>query len=97
VDRADQPDGAKFLFSLCINDMVQITDRDTGEVKLYRVQMTSHNPELDKPDVTLRLHSAARIEDKETALRLASWSAFQKQTPQKVQVDPLGRIHPCRD
>jgi CRISPR-associated endonuclease Csn1 len=91
------PDGAKFLMSLAINDMVQLTDPETGEINLYRVQMTSHNPDLDKPDITFRLHWAAQIDEKATAVRSASWSACKKRLPHKVTVDPIGRIFPCHD
>jgi CRISPR-associated endonuclease Csn1 len=95
--KPDVPDGSKFLMSLAINDMVQLTDPETGEINLYRVQMTSHNPDLDKPDITFRLHWAAQIDEKATAVRSASWSACKKRLPHKVTVDPIGRIFPCHD
>jgi len=91
------PDGARFLMSLAINDMVQLTDPETGEVALYRVQKTSHNPDCDKPDITFRLHWAAQIGDKSTAVRTASWGACKKRLPTKVTVDPIGRVFPCHD
>ena len=92
VDRADQPDGSKFLFSFCINDMAQLTDPETGEVRLCRVQWIS-----DGPDIMFRLHSAARIDDKETGVRVKSWGKMQSLRAQKVTVDPVGRVFPCHD
>jgi CRISPR-associated endonuclease Csn1 len=95
--KPDVPDGSKFLMSLAINDMVQLTDPETGEINLYRVQMTSHNPDLDKPDMTFRLHWAARIDDNDTRVRLRSWHRASEMAPQKVSVDPIGQVFPCND
>ncbi len=90
-------DGSKFVMSLCINDMLHITK--DGERKLYRVQNTS----ISSPLLTLRLHTAARTDDKSdpaikaTRHLVATWESFRKLESQKVSVDPLGRIRPCND
>jgi len=91
VDREGE-EGWTFLMSLCINDMVQLTYPDTGEVKLCRVQWIS-----DGPDIMFRLHSAARIDDKETGVRVKSWGKMQSLGAQKVTVTPLGRIQSSHD
>jgi len=94
VDR--QPTGGrKFVMSLCINDTVLITDEQTGEARLYRLQkVTAFGSMLD---MLLRFHAAAQIDDKSTALRVTSWTTLAALKPQKVVVDPIGRVLPCND
>lgn len=101
VDRAGQhgkpsvPDGSKFVFSLSINDMAYLTDRKTGEVRLYRVQ----NISVSSPVVVFRLHTAAKAqpEDKDTRVLIGPWDTLRKYQTQKVTVDPIGRVLPCHD
>ncbi len=89
----DPGDALTFKMSLCINDMVELTDPETGEMRLYRVQKTSSGDHM----VTLRLHTAARIGEKETEGPSDSVNVLRKWNMNKVTVDPLGRIHPCHD
>ena len=83
--------------SLCINDVLRITKDD--QEKLYRIQNTS----VSSPLLTLRLHTAARTDDsadpaiKATRHLVTTWESFRKLKPQKVTIDPLGRIFPCND
>jgi CRISPR-associated endonuclease Csn1 len=96
VDR-NPADGGEFVMSLCINDMFVLTDPKTRESKLYRVQKTSVSVQTQGPDLRFRLHTAARIDDNATAVRVSSWKTLQSLRPAKVVVDALGRIHPCHD
>jgi len=89
----DRGDGSRFLMSLAINDMVQLTNPDTGEVNLYRVQKISSGSHM----LVLRLHTAARIDDKETAGPSDSVNVLRKWNMQKITVDPIGRVLPCND
>lgn len=99
VDRAEQrgkpdvPDGSEFVMSLAINDLAYLIDRKTGEVRLYRVQAIS----VSSPVVVFRLHTAARLEDKDTRVLIGPWDTLRKYRTQKVNVDPIGRILPCND
>ncbi|MDD5241962.1 MAG: type II CRISPR RNA-guided endonuclease Cas9 [Sulfuricella sp.] len=75
----------RFVMSLAVNDMVQTDDTQT----IYRVQ------KLDGSNnrFTLRLHSAATLDDKRTG--------FDK-TPnlfegKKILIDPLGNLTSCND
>jgi len=90
VDHQGEQDWT-FLMSLCINDMVQLTDPDTGEVKLYRVQKISSGSHM----VVLRLHTAAEIEDEASDGPSDSCNQLRRWRMEKVQVDPLGRVFPC--
>ncbi len=91
--------GLKFIMSLCINDMVIMTNPKTQKLELYRIQ----NISVSSPLLTLRYHTAARTDDKNseeikaTRHLVATWPSFQKLNPQKVAVDLLGNIHPCND
>lgn len=88
-------DGSKLVMSLHINDMVRLTDPAAGAKKLYRVQKMSI---IDgQPYLVFRLHTAARIEDDQEMCRVQSWGKMISLRPEKVTVDPLGRIHPCND
>ncbi len=86
-------DAARFLMSFCINDMVQLTHRQTGEVTLYRVQKMSSGV----PMMELRQHTAARIDDKAARFLVATWDKLRFMGAQKVLVDPVGRVFPCND
>lgn len=92
VDRRG-PEGETFLMSLCNNDTVLLTADDDGV--LCRVQKIGRGP--SGIDMTLRLHTATKIDDKATMRRLASWSAVRAAGLRKVTVDVLGRVHPCND
>jgi CRISPR-associated endonuclease Csn1 len=86
------PDGLRFIMSLCINDLVQLTDDKTGEVTLFRVQKVSAGGH----PLVLRLHTASRIKDKDTVVD-KGWKTLQAMHLEKVQVDPIGRVNPCGD
>jgi CRISPR-associated endonuclease Csn1 len=78
----------KFLMSLCVNDMVEVEDSN-GQKNLYRVQKLDGSSKR----FTLRLQTAARLDDDSTELR---------KTPNnlrcsKIEVDPLGNITQCND
>ncbi len=96
VDR-HPPRSLTFLMSFCVNDMACLTDPNTRQTQLYRVQKGSVSPDTGTPDVWFRLHTAARIDDDNTRQRFQSWRTLKQWCPQKVTVDPLGRIHPCND
>ncbi len=83
-------DGARFVMSLCINDMFLLGCN--GRRQLYRVQKASTGP-----DIWFRLHTAATIDDKAAALRVSSWRKFRELSPEKVTVDPIGKLNPCND
>ncbi|MFB3892403.1 MAG: type II CRISPR RNA-guided endonuclease Cas9 [Phycisphaerae bacterium] len=88
--------GGKFVMSLCMNDMLLITLK--GNRALYRVQNTS----VSSPLLVLRMHTAALTDDDVPEVKaarhlVATWESFRKLSPEKVTVDPLGRIHPCHD
>jgi len=85
---------AKFLMWLCKDDMV-LMDEPDGSKKLYHVQELSDKKSEEGVDITFRLHSAA-IDSTETMRRVTSLSP-EKFRAEKVTVDLLGRIHPCRD
>jgi CRISPR-associated endonuclease Csn1 len=85
--------GLRFVMSLCINDVLQITDAKTGEVRLYRVQKMSSGV----PMMELRFHTASRIDDKATRFLIATWDKLRSLNAQKVIVDPIGRVFPCND
>ena len=96
VDRTG-PDGAEFVMSLCINDMVECDDKN-GRRRLYRVQNTS----TSSPLLVLRLHTATRTDDKDPNVKaarrlVAVWKTFQSWDPRKVTVDLLGEVRPCND
>ncbi len=92
-------DGSKFVMSLCIDDMVLLDNPPKPDIgRLYRIQNTS----VSSPLLTLRLHTTAKTDDKEEAIKktrllVAIWETFQSWKPKKVTVDPLGRILPCND
>jgi CRISPR-associated endonuclease Csn1 len=86
-------DGVKFVMSLCINDMVLMTDSQTGEVGLFRVQKMSSGV----PFLELRWHTAATIQDKATRYLIATWDKLRSCAARKVLVDPIGRLLPCHD
>jgi len=92
VDRSPGNGGA-FLMSLCINDMVHLTDPQTGEVRLYRVQKMS----AGSHKLMLRLHTAAKRDDPTTAVDVSSWNTLKAANARKVVVDPIGRVLPCND
>ena len=85
IVQRDHGEEWRFVMSLAVNDMVQ-TD---GTRTIYRVQ------KLDGSNnrFTLRLHSAATLDDKQTG--------FDK-TPnlfegKKILIDPLGNLTSCND
>jgi CRISPR-associated endonuclease Csn1 len=89
-------DGARFVMWLCNNDMLLI-DKNSQPL-LYRVQ----NISVSSPLLVLRLHTAARTDDKEKTIKatrhlVATWDSFRKLAPKKVTVGFLGRVHPCND
>ncbi len=77
VQRDHGPDW-EFKASLCINDMVEL--EDGGRKTYYRVQ------KLSDPQVVLRLHTAATLENKEEG-----FAPTVRHFPgRKIAVDPLG-------
>jgi len=89
----DSGDGSEFVMSLAINDMVLLTHPETGELNLYRVQKISSGDHM----VALRLHTAARIDEKECAGPSDSVNVLRRWNMEKVIVDPIGRLLPCHD
>ena len=81
--------------SLFINDMVMLTDPQTGQSDLYRTQKLSVVG--GKPDLSFRLHRAARIDNDQEQWRICSWKNLKNANPRKVTVDPLGRVSACND
>jgi CRISPR-associated endonuclease Csn1 len=84
--------GCRFIMSLCMNDMALLTMPNMGEVQLHRVQAIS----VSSPVVVFRLHTASTLEDKAARVLIGPWDTLRKYKVQKVYVDPLGRVHPCR-
>jgi hypothetical protein len=72
--------------------MAQLTDPETGELSLCRVQKISAGGH----PVVLRLHTASRIDDKDAAVD-KGWATLLAMRLQKVLVDPIGRVYPCND
>jgi hypothetical protein len=93
VNRQVHPNGGEFVMWLCINDLVQLWDPNTGASDLYRVQKISSGSHM----LVLRLHTAARIDDKESAGPTDACNQLRLWRMQKVHLDPLGRIFPCHD
>lgn len=96
---------AKFLFSLCKQDMVILKCKD-GVERLYRVQKFTNSPSTEGIDISFRWHIDAR-KDKEISKlhktlrdivkpRITSLS-FDNFQVTKVNVDPLGRIRYAND
>lgn len=82
---------AKFLMSLCIDDMVLLKEQGNAE-NLYRVQTMSAGKTEHVIDLRLRLHTASSLDDKKTLKRIGSLFLAKK-----VTVDPVGVIHPAND
>jgi len=97
VDINPQKSGWTLLFAFCKNDMVLLTNPKTGECGLYRVQKTSIKSDSGQPYIVFRLHLAANIKDDSTMVRVQTWETFLSWRPQKVTVDPIGRVFPCHD
>jgi len=97
VVRRDCGDSKRFRMSLCINDMVTITDPAAGTEDLYRVQKTSSDAGGNRPDIVFRLHCAAQLDDRSSEVRIRSWDKLREYKVRKVVVGPLGRIKPAND
>lgn len=80
----------RFIMSLCINDMLEITD-DNGVSEFYRVQKMSGPVNR----IDLRRHDVTATSDNEGRL-LCSPNTLPKRC-RKVIVDCLGNITPCND
>ena len=80
-------DKYKFIASLAINDLVEIDMQD--EKRYYRVQMLDGSNQR----ITLRLHTAATLDDKKTMLVGSANRLLFK----KIMVDTLGCITYCND
>jgi CRISPR-associated endonuclease Csn1 len=91
VDRRGR-DGETFVMSLCNNDMVLLPV--AGNRVLCRVEWLSV---IGAPDICFRLHSAASREDNATRYRFRSWRKLAEARPEKVAVDPIGRVGPAND
>lgn len=89
VRRGDSA-GADFVMSLSRGEMVSLGS--DGLSQYWRVQ------KIDAANrrVTLRLHSSANIDDRDTE-RTMRLEPFRKTGPRKVTVDPLGRVHRAND
>ena len=87
-----RPD-ARFLMSLCKNDMVLLRISDEPE-ELCRVQQISCVGST--LDIVFRLHIASGLEDASTKRRITSL-APDKVSLRKVTVSPIGEIQPCND
>ncbi|MCD6384466.1 type II CRISPR RNA-guided endonuclease Cas9, partial [Candidatus Sumerlaeota bacterium] len=100
----ERPD-ARFLFSLCKQDMVILKCND-GVERLYRVQKFTDRRSKEGVDIFFRLHTDARkvkeVENLPPNLRdiimpcISSLSVNKFQAT-KVTVDPLGRIRNAND
>jgi len=89
VQRDHGPDW-KFVMSLGVNDMLRLTTT-TGET-FYRVQIVAATNET----VWLRHHLAAVLDDNGQRL-IKSANAMKDMHPEKVSVDPIGRVTIARD
>ncbi|MBI5491937.1 MAG: type II CRISPR RNA-guided endonuclease Cas9 [Deltaproteobacteria bacterium] len=80
----------KFIMSLCINDMVEITDKDGGK-RYYRVK------EMSGPinRIVLRDHLVTATSDNAGILRCTPNSL--PSSCRKISVDCLGDVMPCND
>lgn len=78
----DHGEDWKFVMSLMVNDMVEI--EEGGERRYYRVQMLDGSNEK----FTLRLHTAATLDDAEARL-IKNLNTLRCR---KVEIGPLGRI-----
>ena len=79
--------GRRFVMSLSINELVQVPKGEKNS-EVYRVQKMDAGGEI-----TLRLHTAASIQNNQERLIKTPNSLIAK----KVVVDPLGRIYPAND
>lgn len=94
VVQRDHGPGTRFVMSLCNNDTV-LVHHDSSD-RLYRVQKISQTAS-GGPDITLRLHTAATIDDDSEKLRITSWRRWGELNIRKVTVDPIGRVLPAND
>ncbi len=79
----------KFIMALHINDMVEVTDEETGELKIFRVQKISGANNR----INLRHHSSATLDDSDLGLQT---------TPNTlkgnlIQTDPIGCVRTVGD
>ncbi len=90
-------DGERFVMSLCINDMIELNHPETGNHDLYRIQKISVKFTFGSPYIFFRLHTAAKIDNDQTLVRIQSWSKLRGLQPTKVTVDSLGRVSASND
>lgn len=77
----------KFIMSLAINDMVEITQNN--QKRYYRVQLLDGSNE----NITFRLHTATTLDDAETRL----FKTPNTLRCNKVMVDTVGNLASCND
>ncbi len=82
----------KFIMSLCINDMVEITGEE-GEKRYYRVQKMSGPIN----SIVLREHIVTATSDSDNAGILRCTPNSLPKSCRKVSIDCLGNIMPCND
>jgi CRISPR-associated endonuclease Csn1 len=87
--RKDHGPEWKFIMALHINDMVEVVDDRTGELRVFRIQVL---PGSDSR-IELREHSAATLENKSEWIRKNPLSLSVK----KLLIDPIGRVRESRD
>jgi CRISPR-associated endonuclease Csn1 len=85
---------ARFMMSLCINDMV-IYKKNNNKY-LCRVQKISGEGNGESIDISFRDHTASTIDSEKKGFRVRTLSP-SKFDIEKVFVDPLGRVLPAHD
>ena len=88
IVKKDHGENWKFIMSLSINDLVEIEENE--KTKLYRIQRLSGPTN----EITLRLHSASTLDNKEEMLRKTPNTLGAKR---KVSVDLLGNVKQAND
>jgi CRISPR-associated endonuclease Csn1 len=93
---------AKFLMSLCKNDMVRITwlkdvkNAKAGETRIYRVQ--SFSTYNGRPDIFFREHTSVRADDEVRYERIRSENDLAtKMVLEKLAVGVLGEVGVAHD
>ena len=83
-------EGHEFLMALSINDMVELDEG--GLANLYRVQVLDSTANR----LWLRHHLAAKLDDNNQRILVATRVFIEKRNGRKVDVTPLGEIRPAQ-
>lgn len=79
----------RFVTSLCINDMIEITDNN-GTKKYYRIQ------KMSDPSIVLRYHTSASTSDRDKPPEILRYTANTLKGV-TVSIDCLGNVIDCHD